>query len=225
MKRFVILVLSLIMILMSFQVCFAEITPLFPDLTYPVYDAKGNIVKNKDGTIKTQLDPATKEINKAVKIKVISGYPDGTFRPKESISREEFIKMLMALATNRTFDFDSVDSEYTSWAKGYVTIAEMQCVIDKGAYTDETLKEPITRIEMILMLSKTQIKMKGIPLNQSGTLVFTDIDYLTKDEKDLVLHAAKYDLLEGMKEGKNKLLEPNKNLTRSEAAAALMRIY
>ena len=92
-------------------------------------------------------------------------------------------------------------------------------------YTDKTLKEPITRLEMVLMLSKTQIKMKNIPQNQIGHLVYTDIDDLTDDERDLLLHAAKYDLLEGMKDGTSKLFEPNKNLTRGEAAAALMRIY
>ena len=101
----------------------------------------------------------------------------------------------------------------------------MQGVIDVGAYTDETLKQPITRLEMVLMLSKTQIKMKGIPQNQLGSLVYTDINTLTEDEKDLLLHAVKYDLLEGMSDGTSKLFEPNKNLTRGEAAAALMRIY
>ena len=101
----------------------------------------------------------------------------------------------------------------------------MQGVIDKGAYTDEKLKKPLTRLEMVLMLSKTQIKMKGIPQNQIGSLVYTDISKLTDDEKDLLLHAVKYDLLEGMRDGTNKKFEPNKNLTRGEAAAALMRIY
>ena len=133
--------------------------------------------------------------------------------------------MLMVLATNRTFDFASVDTNYKSWAGAYVTIAEMQGVIEKGIYTDETLKEPITRLEMVLMLSKTQIRMKSIPQNQIGKLVYTDIKNLTDDEKDLLLHAVKYDLLEGMKDGTSKLFEPNKNLTRGEAAAALMRIY
>ena len=67
--------------------------------------------------------------------------------------------------------------------------------------------------------------MKGIPQTQIGTLKYTDLNKLTQDEKDLVLHAADYDLLEGMKDGTETLLYPNKYLTRGEAAAALMRIY
>lgn len=211
-KHLVVLCVIELILITFFQVCFA-----FPDL----YMVK----KDKYGREETVPHYAIREITQATNIKVISGYPDGTFRPNEEISREEFIKMLMVLATNRTFDFASVESNYNSWAGSYVTIAEMQGVIEKGIYTEEALKKPITRLEMVLMLSKTQIRMKGIPQNQIGSLVYTDINNLTDEEKDLLLHAVKYDLLEGMKDGTNKLFEPNKNLTRGEAAAALMRIY
>lgn len=215
-KHIIVLCLIAIMMITFFQVCFAKVYK-FPDIYWTEYDNFGRsyVVEHF----------AVREITQATNIKVITGYPDGTFRPNNSISREEFIKMLMVLATNRTFDFASVDTKYKSWAGPYVTIAEMQGVIDEGTYTDETLKDPITRLEMVLMLSKTQIKMKNIPQNQIGKLVYTDIKNLTDDEKDLILHAAKYDLLEGMKDGTSKLFEPNKNLTRGEAAAALMRIY
>ena len=204
------------MVMTFFQICFAK-EYKFRDLYWTERDNIGReyVVEHF----------AVREITQATNIKVINGYPDGTFKPNSSISREEFIKMLMVLATNRTFDFASVDTNYTSWAGPYVTIAEMQGIIEPGIYTDETLKQPITRLEMVLMLSKTQILMKGIPQNQIGSLVYTDIKRLTDEEKDLILHAAKYDLLEGMKDGTNTLFEPSKNLTRGEAAAALMRIY
>lgn len=215
-KQIITLSIILIMIITFFQICFAK-EYKFPDLKWTERDNRGreHIVEHF----------AVREITQATNISVISGYPDGTFKPNNTISREEFIKMLLVLATNRTFDFASVDTNYTSWAGPYVTIAEMQGVIEPGVYTDETLKNPITRLEMVLMLSKTQILMKGIPQNQLGSLVYTDINYLTEEEKDLILHAVKYDLLEGMKDGTSKLFEPNKNLTRGEAAAALMRIY
>lgn len=211
MKKQIIIICLISILITFFQVCFAK-EYAFDDI-YTI--EKDTIIPHF----------AVKEITKATNIKVISGYPDGTFRPNDSVSREEFIKMLISLATNSTFDFASVDTKYESWAGPYVTIAEMQGVIDEGAYTDETLAKPITRLEMVLMLSKTQIKMKGIPQNFAGSLVYTDINYLTEEEKDLILHAAKYDLLEGMKDGQFTLFEPNKNLTRGEAAAALMRIY
>ena len=217
-KQSIIIALSIVltMFISFFQICVAK-EYKFPDLKWTERTSSGKeyIVEHY----------AVREITQATNIEVINGYPDGTFRPNESISREEFIKMLMVLATNRSFDFASVDTNYTSWAGPYVTIAEMQGVIEPGTYNDKNLKDPITRLEMVFMLSKTQILMKGIPQNQLGSLVYTDINFLTEEEKDLILHAVKYDLLEGMKDGTSKLFQPTNKLTRGEAAAALMRIY
>lgn len=207
---------SLIVVMTAVVACYAT-DYKYPDLTW--------ITKDKSGKEVVNVHFATREITQATNINVMEGYPDGTFRPDDPVKRSEFIKMLIGLATNRTFDFGNIDSKYNTWYGPYVTVAEMQGVIEKDQYTQKELEEPITRLEMILMLAKTQINMKGIPQNQLGKLVYTDIDGLTQDEKDLVLHAAQYDLLEGMKDGSIKLLEPNKNLTRGEAAAALMRIY
>lgn len=189
----------------------------YPDLTW--------IEQNSRGENVVVAHYAAREITQATNIGMLDGYPDGTFKPNDSITRAEFTKSLIALATNRTFDFRNVYSRYSSWYGPYVTIAEMQGIIDKNKYSDKELNEPITRIEAILMLAKTQINMKGIPQTQIGTVAYTDIDSLTPDEKALVVHAAQYDLLEGMKDGTETLLDPDRNLTRGEAAAALMRIY
>lgn len=211
-----IILISLIVVMSAVVVCYAT-EYKYPDLTWITKDRYGEEVVN--------VHFATREITQATDINVMEGYPDGTFRPDDNIKRCEFIKMLIGLATNKTFDFGNIDSKYSAWYGPYITVAEMQGIIEKNQYTERELEEPITRLEMILMLAKTQIKMKGIQQSQLGKLVYTDIDTLTQDEKDLVLHAAQYDLLEGMKDGSITLLEPNKNLTRGEAAAALMRIY
>ena len=190
----------------------------FPDLTTEVY--------NKDTKKYDKIDHAYKrDILIAARIGFLEGYEDGTFKPDNPITRSEFIKMLMGISTNRTFNFSAIPTSYTNWAGKYVTLAEMQGVIEKGQYSEEELEEPITRLEVACMLAKVQIKMKGIAQNQLGSLIFTDIDALTQEERDLLLHAASYDLLEGMKDGTMKQFEPNKNITRAETARALVRIY
>lgn len=238
-KRITFVVIAFVMVLSAISIVFAaeyqhtdEYTRRnrYPDLTWTTYDLTGKP--------KQHYHYALREIIQATSIGVMKGYPKeegdpdvfgadtrGMFKPDEPIIRCEFIKMLVSLATNKNFDFGSTDSEYKDWYGPYVTIAEMQGLIEKNEYTVEELQEPITRIEMILMLAKTQIYMKGIPQVQIGTLKYTDLNKLTQDEKDLVLHAAHYDLLEGMKDGTETLLRPNQYLTRGEAAAALMRIY
>ena len=215
-KRLIMISFMMIIITSFFSFVHAEET-VFPDLVTIKYDINGSQRRIKIYGFR--------EITQAYKMGFIDGYPDGTFRPNNSISREEFIKILMMLATNWTFDFKSVDTKYQRWSGAYVTVAEMQGVIEKDKYTEEDLQKPITRLEAVLMLAKTQIRMKSIPQNQMGSLVYTDIKNLTDDEKALVLHAAKYDLLQGMRDGTNKLFEPNKSLTRAEAAYALMRVY
>lgn len=190
----------------------------FPDLITEVY--------NKNTKKYEQIiHEDRREILMAARIGFLEGYEDGTFKPDNPITRAEFIKMLMGMATNRTFNFSTIHTTYTNWAGRYVTHAEMQGVIEKGQYTEEELEQPITRLEVVCMLARVQIQMKGIPQNQLGRLIFTDIDALTEEEKDLLLHAASYDLLEGMKDGSMTEFEPNKNITRAETARALIRIY
>ena len=190
----------------------------FPDLV--------SIVKNPKSKKDEEVEhEAKRERLIAARIGFIVGYPDGKFRPDNPITRAEFIKMLMGLATNRTFNFETIPSSYKNWAGKFVTLAEMQGIIEKGRYTDADLDQPITIIEVICMLAKVQIKMKGIPQSQLGHLIYTDIDGLTEEEKGLLLHAASFDLLEGMKDGTMKEIEPNKNITRAETAKALVRIY
>ncbi len=182
--------------------------------------------KDNYGRVTTHTHPAVREIKQASRIGIMNGYPDGTFKPNDTITRGEFIKILISLATNKTFDFNNVESNYSEWYGSYVTIAEMQGVIEKNQYTDIELENPITRIEMIFMLANVQIKMKNIPLTKvEDKLMYTDIGYLTEDERRLVLHAAQYDLIEGMKEGTDELLHPDQNITRGEAAMAFMRVY
>lgn len=190
----------------------------FPDLETKVYN---NVTKEYD----IVEHEAKREILIAARIGFIEGYEDGTFKPDNPITRAEFIKMLMGLSTNRTFNFSAIPTTYQNWAGKYVTLAEMQGIIEKGEYSEEELDEPITRLEVVCMLARVQIEMKGIAQYQLGRLIYTDIDALTEEEKGLLLHAASYDLLEGMKDGNITEFEPDKNITRAETARALVRVY
>lgn len=227
MKKFVAFILMLIMITSSIApMVVAE--EIFPDLILQVFDEKGRPVKDKETKeFVYENHWATKDIMKSTKIGLIVGYEqeDGTFvfKPEQSISKAEFIKMAMILSTNRTFDFDTIPTTLTHWAGKYVKVAEMQNVIEKNKYNDSNLDEPITRIEMICILSKIQINMKGIQQNRDGKLQYTDIDKLTEEEKALLLHAAKYTLITDMLE--TTTFKPNQNLTRAEATVAIMKIY
>ena len=170
--------------------------------------------------------------------KLVEGYETGNFEPDKEVTHGEFIKMAISLSNNRSFDYsifpkpNSADMIDKHWAAPYVVVAEMQGVIDVGDINYTNIDEPITRLEVIKILSKIQINMKGIPQFTDGYLPnYTDITQITKEERDLLLHAAKYDMIEGMYnpdgEGEEQelKLEPYKYITRAEAVRALLRVY
>lgn len=219
MKKFTAFLLMLILISST---CFALVN--FPDLKVPIKDKNGNFAKDNQGNLIYEDHWAVNEISKAASIGLLEGYPDGNFLPDEKITRGEFIKIAMSLATNATFDFSIMpESQVATWAGPYVSAAEIQNVIEKGQYTDKNINEPITRIEMICILSRIQINMKGISRYRDNKSLYTDIDSLTNEEKDLLIHAARYELIEGMLSTNE--IKPHEQLTRAEAAVALMRVY
>ncbi|MBQ9266990.1 MAG: S-layer homology domain-containing protein [Clostridia bacterium] len=227
MKRGIAVIIMLIS-LMNLLCSVAVASDIFPDLAIQLIDERGRPIVDKDTKEYVYEDHwASRSIVKSVRIGLIEGYQeaDGTyvFKPEQAITRAEFIKMAMVLSTNRTFDFDTIPSDINHWAGKYVKVAEMQNVVEKGAYTVANLDEPITRIEMICILSRIQINMKGIEQNRQGNLQYTDTNNLTEEEKALLLHAAKYVLISDMLD--TTTFRPNQNLTRAEATVAIMRIY
>jgi len=216
-------------------------TPVRVDNNLPFSDLQDPAME-KDGTTRKQdpqtrenlfyYNPCINEIIKATKItvdkdnnKLIQGYADGTFRPKDNVTKAEFIKMAICLATNRNFDFSIIPhSHIKHWAGQYVAVAEMQGVVEKGEYNDYNLNDEITRLEMIMILSKIQINMKGIDQYREGNLPeYEDISALTDEQKGYLLHAVRYELLPNMYSSKE--VKPYSYLTREEAARAIIRVY
>lgn len=240
MKRLISILMMLIILFCSN--CFAALintsvavpkddSLVYPDLQSIAYDERGKPVVDRE-TKETlyYYHYSTNEVLKATAIGLIDGYDDGTFRPDASITKGEFIKLAIVLSTNRNFDFSAIPTTLKHWSGPYVAFAEMQGVVDKNAYNDSNLSEPITRIEMICILSKIQIKMKGISQYRDAELPnYTDINDLTEEEKELLLHACKYELISGMfdkDENGNALpIRPYDNLTRGDAAIAIMHVY
>ena len=239
MKRFILILMILVVLLCSTALAklidtskesFKDETLVFPDLQTEARDANGKLVYDRETKqLLYKYHIATNEILKATAIGLIDGYSDGTFRPDETITKAEFIKLAITLATNRNFDFSAIPTTLDHWSGPYVTMAEMQNVVDIGEYNDFNLNEPITRIEMICILSRIQINMKGISQYREAEMPnYTDIENLTEEEKELLLHAAKYELISDMFTPNSKgeyTIRPYDNLTRGDAAIAIMRVY
>ena len=103
-----------------------------------------------------------------------SGYPDGTFRPENSITRAEFITLV-----NKSFGFAGGASEpfrcfETDWFYGQVATALGAGYIT--GYEDNTMRpgKEIERQEVAVILAR----LLELNLEESGTAGFLDEGYI-----------------------------------------------
>ena len=224
----------------------------FTDLQELVRKKSGEIQKDKQGNDLYTYHRYINEILKGNSIivdkaghKLIEGYQNKnesgklintySFKPDDNITKGEFIKMAICLANSRTFDYSvyTIPTKYFgtydgSWAAPYVVVAEMQDIIDPDKYTRESLSEPLTRLDVITILSRIQINMKGIPqFKDKDVSDFIDVDLLEPEDKGYFIHATKYFLIEDMFNAEDgvRRVNPDKEITRGEAIRALLRVY
>ena len=156
-------------------------------------------------------------IDKLTSSGVINGYPDGSFKPDSTLTKGAFLKLIVA-ASLSDIDFEQVDKDFDHWAAGYVKIAENYNVIEKGSITKENIDLPITRIDVIKILSSCDINMRGHEQKTLDYLIFSDIDSLDETSEILLSHAVANGIIDGYTDGSFK---PENNLTRAEASKIL----
>ena len=108
--------------------------------------------------------------------KILAGYPDGTFRPNDFISRAEFAKIaavFAGLSNTVTLTFPDVPTSH--WAAGYILSAA-----DKGwvtGFPDGTFRpeDKITRVQVVTIINRMMersIEKEDIP---ATALKFPDV--------------------------------------------------
>ena len=156
-------------------------------------------------------------IEKLTASKIINGYPDGTFRPSDTLTKGAFLKLIVT-ASLPEVDFNQLDKNFDHWAATYVKVAENYNVLEKGAITKENIDEPITRIDVIKILSLCDINMRSHEQKALDYLTFTDTDGLDETSEILLSHAVANGIIGGYPDGSFK---PQNNLTRAEASKIL----
>jgi len=153
---------------------------------------------------------------------IITGYPDGSFKPDSSITRAEFVAILgRALGWeerpgNPAF---SDAAEIPDWARGYILTAVDKGVI--GGYEDNSFRanRPITRLEIVIIIVRALGLGDGAA--KSGTLSFSDAADIPDWAVDDIVIAVE----QGIATGKpGNVFVPNDNATRAEAASLIARM-
>jgi hypothetical protein len=159
-------------------------------------------------------------IIRAAAQKLVSGYPDGTFKPDNPVTRAEFTVMLVgALKLNGTgaaTDF-SDQAEIGSWAERAVSLAVQAGIV--SGYEDASFRPDarITRAEMATMIAKA-LKVHLDTVAQTG---FADDEDIPEWAKGAVDAIRKLGIVNG-RDG-NRFV-PNDTATRAEAVVMLLRM-
>lgn len=146
---------------------------------------------------------------------IISGYPDGSFKPSSTVTYGEFIKMALIAATGQ----DVGNANSGNWAVNYYNKA-----LELGYFTEydinkTDLSNKITRAHMALIISAIlgDVTIDNYDEIQTG---ITDITVQTEYEYDITKSYA-LGILTGYTDD---TFRPDKTLTRAESATVIYRL-
>lgn len=157
---------------------------------------------------------AEKKIKELIALEAVSGYPDGTFKPDNKITRSEFTVILV-----KAFDLepgsgkvfaDTVDH----WAKNSIAAAASYGIIN--GYDENTFgpDDTITREQMAAMIVNAA-KLTS----ESAELSFVDSNSISDWSRESMAAAVENGIISGYPDN---TVRPQGNATRAEAVTVIM---
>ena len=163
-----------------------------------------------------------KAILEAAEKKLITGYPDGTFKPDQAVTRAEFLVMLARAlgwgdkSPAGALPFTDAD-RMGSWAMGAVAAAVEKGIV--SGYPDGSFRpdEPISRAEMAVMIARAL----GAAGNSGDPTAFADDADIPAWAKGAVEALRQLGIVQGREDNR---FAPGDTATRAEAAVVLLRM-
>ncbi|MBE1556472.1 ankyrin repeat domain-containing protein [Sporosarcina limicola] len=152
---------------------------------------------------------------------IIQGYPDGTFKPTQNLTRLQAVTMI--LREKKITEYSAPNPNFTDvkpGSHGYEIIAK---AVDLGFISGKTNKDgskyfdassPVTRGQM------AKILVKGYQLSKKEDVNFTDV-VATNSFKDYISVLSTENITKGYSDGSFK---PNNNLSRQHFALFMARL-
>ncbi|WP_230192062.1 chitobiase/beta-hexosaminidase C-terminal domain-containing protein [Paenibacillus sp. CECT 9249] len=151
---------------------------------------------------------------------IVSGYPDGTFKPNHPVTRAEFTVMLagaLKLEGNGSALTFTDHDQIAGWAKQAVAQAVQAGIVvgfSDGSFRPNT---QITRVEMAVMVARAL----QLELNANALPGFADDETIPGWAKGAVEAIRKLGIVDGR--GGNRFV-PNETASRAEAVVMLLRL-
>ncbi len=151
-----------------------------------------------------------------LKLGIMNGYEDGTFRLAGTITRAEFVKLLVTL---RYGNYQTYTEEIFSdvptdkWYYSYICTAFEEKILEEEEGTKFRPSDLITREEMVVMITNS-LALSG------GSSSFDDVGRNNEHYKEISA-AVNSGIIQGYEDG---LFRPENTATRGETAAMVCRI-
>ena len=154
-------------------------------------------------------------VGRMAAVEIITGYPDGTFKPENNVQVDQFLKMVI-----KGIGFTPQEGD-TYWADPYIEIAQDIGVIGYNEFSNYARN--ITREEAAKIVMKAVMREEQAPDASATSMVRAKIkDYTSIGDmlKQSVLDGYVMGIFNGNPDGK---FNPKGTLKRSEAAAMVYR--
>ncbi len=171
------------------------------------------------------------------KQEVITGYPDGTFKPGKNITKEEAIALFARIlgaseAMNESVVslsnvlYEDELSQYNTYAKeaaAYLMYKKVLTEADLSTYLSASNKgESLKRYEAATLIAKCLGGDVWLKTNPDATLTYTDASSVPAASKGYVYFATAAQIMQGME---NNMFVPLGNVTRAQVAVMLHRMF
>ena len=168
-------------------------------------------------------------VNKISELNAFSGYEDGTFRPDNQITQEEFIKTVVCLIcgelneSNAPTVKNTWNSKWSSWAIPYLDKAFELGLITEQDTMFKLAGIPCNRGEMAKVITRAVEYLKEDSVADTSTYITKLKDYnrMKEEYKPYVLQAYAKGILSGYDDG---TFRDDGLLTRAEASSVLVRL-
>lgn len=159
---------------------------------------------------------ARASIIKLIKAGVIAGYPDGSFRPNQTINRGEFTVMLVKALKLEAKPGNYYTDTASHWAKNSIAIASAYGLIAGLGQNTFGPDNPVTREQAAVIISRA-----AKPVDSAKASEFTDSDQISPWARSGIAAAVSAGFITGYPDG---TLQPKNNITRAEAAVILVKL-
>ncbi|MBN3524389.1 endo-beta-N-acetylglucosaminidase [Paenibacillus apiarius] len=158
-------------------------------------------------------------IQRLIKEQVITAYPDGTFKPQQSMTRAEAAAMFaraLQLNPDQASSVQFTDVADNHWAQGFIEAAAQQGIIAGKDAKKFKPNDSITREELSVMIVRALKLTDG-----AQALSFSDRDAVASWALEAVKIAAGHNLVKGYPDG---TFQPKQSVSRAEAALMINRV-